>query len=293
MHLLDGPVLLREAIDAGAAIESVYVESDALADPTLAALLPAVTDAGGRTREVRPGTLAKVLDLRSPQSVVAVVRLPVAQLAEVITSAHVRARPILVLVELADPGNVGTMVRVAEATGCAGVVMTERCADPFAPKAVRASAGAILRVPTCVEVDLVGLLEQLDVARVPAVATAGSGSETPEHTDLLGAVAVLVGSEAHGLAPEVVRRCSHVVAIPMEGSVESLNAAVAGSVVLFESARQRRVAAASTPGGATDVPTRSHTSRDRAPSMGHNDATIAPGSAAAEAPAPGHGRSTR
>jgi RNA methyltransferase, TrmH family len=135
-------------------------------------------------------------------------------------------------------------VRAAEAAGAAGVVFAGTSTDPFGPKAVRAAAGSVLRLPVAEASDTVTALEVLRSSGRRLVATVATGGAAPEAVDLVGPVAVLVGSEAHGLADPVVAASDERLTIPLEPGVESLNAAVAGAVVLFEAARQRRAGGA-------------------------------------------------
>lgn len=240
VFLVDGPVLLQEAIDSPRELECVYVERDGARASTLDVVAHA-EGAGVRVVDVLAGTLASVLELTAPQAVVTVVRRPTTTFDDLVAAAVAADRPVLVLAELADPGNVGTLVRVAEAAGCAGVVLSARSADPYNPKAVRASAGSVLRAPVVTDVAVPALLDSFDDRELPQIGTLGVGGELPEDLDLAGVFALWLGSEAHGLPAEVVTRCTHRVTIPMDGRVESLNAAVAGSVVVFDAARQRRL----------------------------------------------------
>ena len=283
-YLVDGPVLLAEALDSGASVRGVYVEVDP-ARPTVRDAVDAAAAAGVRVRDVVPGALAKVLDLGTPQSVVAVVDQEPAECADLVAAAAAAGRPLLALVEVADPGNVGTLVRTAEAAGCVGVVLVGNCADPFNPKTVRATAGALFRVPVAPVADLT-LLRDLAVRHgVRLVGTVGDVGIPPEAASLAGAAAIVVGGEAHGLSVESVAACDELVTIPMQGRVESLNAAVAGSVVAFESARQRRSVAE----GSATV----DRSGDATTSVGHNDDPVTTGDPSPERPAPEHGRSPR
>jgi TrmH family RNA methyltransferase len=248
VFLVDGPVLLAEALDAGIELETLYVEPDALDHPAVWD----ARDAGVRVRDVTRGALRKVLDLTTPQDMVAVAPQRPATFARLVSAARDTDRPLLVLVELSDPGNAGTLIRVAEAAGCVGVVLTERTVDLYGPKTVRATAGAIFRVPVAVEVPVQELLDACEAADVPTWSTVVDGGVQLEHAPIAGAGALLIGSEAHGLDAEVAARCTTALTIPMEGGVESLNAAVAGAVVMFDAARQRRAVAAGEPsGGAT------------------------------------------
>lgn len=227
---------MAEALDAGVGIDGVYAEPGA--DE---ALLRRCTEAGLEVVPVAEGALRKVLDLVSPQAIVAVVRQAPATLAAVLADSLERRCPVIVLVGLQDPGNAGTLIRVAEASGCAGVVLTEGCVDVWNPKVVRASAGSVLRVPVVEGAEVPGLLEVVRSAGLSTAGTVVADGLPPESQDLAGAVAVLVGSEAHGLSDDVQSALDVRLMIPMEGEVESLNAAVAGSLVAFEAARQRRV----------------------------------------------------
>lgn len=238
-YLVDGPLLLQEALDAGQPLDCIYLERDGAADRVLE-VAAAAERAGVRVADVVPGALSSVLELTTPQSVVGVLTRPDTSLEQVVGHAVATRRPLLVLAELSDPGNVGTLVRIAEAAGCAGVVLSERTADLFNPKTVRASAGALFRVRVAVDVPVDAVLAELAAASVPSVATVGAGGIAPEQVELAGASALWLGNEAHGLDAQVLDACTTRVTIPMEGSVESLNAAMAGAVVAFEAARQRR-----------------------------------------------------
>lgn len=231
-------MLLAEALAAGVGLDGVYVEPAASDDPAVRA----AGTAGVPVHPVPEGALKKVLDLVTPQSVVAVARASVVPLADVVAAAASAGTPLLVLVELQDPGNAGTLVRVAEAAGCAGVVLTERSVDLHNPKTVRATAGSLFRVPVVQDVGVEAVLEACAASGVPTLATVALDGADPESSPLEGAVAVLLGSEAHGLAGDVVARADARVTIPMVGSVESLNAGVAGAVLAFEAARRRRAA---------------------------------------------------
>ena len=229
-------MLLAEALAAQVALDGVYAEPVALDEPSVRA----AAASGVPVHPVGEGALKKVLDLVAPQAVVAVARAQPVGLSQVVEAAAAAGTPLLVLVELQDPGNAGTLVRVAEAAGCAGVVLTERSVDLYNPKTVRATAGSVFRVPVAQGVPVDDLLAACAAAGVPVVATVASTGVDPSTAPLAGAAALLLGSEAHGLAGDLVARADALVTIPMGGQVESLNAAVAGAVLAFEAARRRR-----------------------------------------------------
>jgi TrmH family RNA methyltransferase len=229
--VVEGPVLVAEAVASGVALHRVFSEPDALT-AELAATLQA---AGVEPILVQPGGLGRVLDTATPRPVAAVVPLPTHGL-----DAAARSDLVLVLADVADPGNVGTLVRTAEAAGVGAVVCCGTTADPYAPKAVRASAGSILRLAVVVDQDAPAVLETLGDAGVTRLALSAGAEGAYDTVDLAGPVAVVLGSEAHGLAPDLTSRVDLMVSIPMVGSVESLNVATAGAIVCFEVARQRR-----------------------------------------------------
>lgn len=229
-------MLLAEALEAGLEIEACYAEPGAMRSPEV----ESARRAGVVVQEVEDGVLSRVLDLRSPQQVVAVAALRTGDPVAIWRAAADAGRPVLVVVSLQDPGNAGTLVRVAEAAGCAGLVTTSGSVDLHNPKCVRASAGSLFRLAVAEGVAVDQLLAGASGARVPLVATAGGGGAAPEEVDLAGAAAICVGSEAHGLPAQILDAAQATVSVPMDGRAESLNAAVAGAVLAFEAARQRR-----------------------------------------------------
>ena len=184
---------------------------------------------------VAPHVLKAVGDTTTPQGIVAIARQPSFSLDGLDPAASL----VLVLAEIADPGNAGTLVRSAAAAGADAVVFTSGGVDPFAPKTVRSSAGALFRIPIARSVALPDAIEHL-VTRGMSVylAEADKGPE-PAQLDLSTPVAFVVGNEAHGI-PEGDTNGASPVSIPMPGGTESLNAAVAGSILLYETVRQRR-----------------------------------------------------
>ncbi len=153
----------------------------------------------------------------------------------------------MVLAEIQDPGNVGTILRSAEAFGATGAISTRGTADPWSPKALRASAGAALRLPLLRGMAIPVLLAQLRIARVKIYATSAAPSAEsaattgfPDQIDLREPAAIFIGNEGSGLSSDIIHAADAVLTIPIRHNVESLNAGVAASIVLYEAARQRR-----------------------------------------------------
>jgi TrmH family RNA methyltransferase len=210
----------------------VYVEADAHDD-----LVARAAALGVAVHVVPPGAVGKwkATDLVTPQGAVAIARMPAVDLGAV--GGH---DLVLVLVDVADPGNAGTLVRSAEAAGAGAVVFCAGTVDPYNPKCVRASAGSVLHLDMVRASAPTATLDALGAAGHRRVAAVPRAGRAPAGCDLSGSIAIVVGGEAHGLADDVLARCDDLVTIPMHGRVESLNAAMAGTLLLFEADRQRR-----------------------------------------------------
>jgi len=239
--VIEGPVPIGELLAAGAQIDELYVDLDQWSTVDDRAPLREVVrdahEAGVSVWGLTSSVFASVSDTNSPQGALASAVRSVSTISELVAVDG----PVLVLIDLSDPGNAGTLVRAAEAAGCVGVIFAGYSTDAFGPKAVRAAAGSIVRLPVAESSDLSEVMAELRSSGRVLVATVVDGGALPETVDLSGPVALLVGSEAHGLPAELVDQCSVSVTIPMKSAVESINAAVAGAVVLFECARQRRL----------------------------------------------------
>ena len=192
--------------------------------------------------EVEGGSLTAIAGFDGHQGVALVVEpRRFATLDAVLARAADRSEPpfVLVLDSLEDPQNVGTLLRSAEAAGVHGIVFPTRRQAPLSAAAVKASAGAVEHLLLCPVDDLPGALADL---RAHGLRVAGSEADAPltaRQTDLRGPLAIVVGSEGQGLGPAIRRRCDVFMRIPMRGAIGSLNAAVAGSVLLFEAVAQR------------------------------------------------------
>ena len=164
-----------------------------------------------------------------------------AGLDDILARAIERSEPafVLVLDSLEDPQNLGTVLRSAEAAGVHGVVFPTARQAPLSPAAIKASAGATEHLLLCPVDDLAGALTDLHTRGLRIIGTEAEAPMTARQADLRGPIAIVIGSEGHGLAPAIRRRCDLMVRIPMRGAIGSLNAAVAGSVLLFEALGQR------------------------------------------------------
>jgi RNA methyltransferase, TrmH family len=177
----------------------------------------------------------------TPQGVAALVRWKEFSLADVLERLQIG--PVIVVVGLQDPGNLGTILRSAEAFGSAGVLLGEGTVSPFNSKVIRASAGSIFRFPVLVAKAAGGMEEvtsKLRKENVRLIATSSHKGTMLDQSNLTGPLAAFIGSEGSGLPRTLMAQVDELVAIPHAPQVESLNAGVAGSILLYEAARQRR-----------------------------------------------------
>jgi TrmH family RNA methyltransferase len=235
--VLEGPRLVEDALRRGARVDAIYLGQHARR--AFRALLDEPGLAGVPVFELKEGVLEKLGSTRTPQPVLAVAPIPPAPAIDALTGDG----PVLVTVGVADPGNLGTLMRSAEASGCAGLVCCGDSVDAYNPKVVRASAGSVLGIPVVAapagkRLEPEAVLDALALAGRRRLGAAVGGTPAPA-VDLTGPVALVLGSEAHGLPPEVLSRLDGTVAVPMTGAAESLNVAMAGTVLVFEAARQR------------------------------------------------------
>ena len=234
--VVEGPLLVAEALRAGLAVDEVLVASGG----DFHALEQLARQRGATVRPVVADVLAKSVDATTPPGVAAVVARPDLDLDGAVGAAV--AGPLaLVLVDVADPGNAGTLLRAAEASGASAVLFCGASVDPCNPKCVRASAGALFHLPVASGGEAVAVLERLGAAGVRRMATDVRDGTPYDRADLTGPVALVLGSEAHGLPEGLDGSVDERLTIPMAGRSESLNVAMAGAVLCFEALRQRRV----------------------------------------------------
>lgn len=233
--VLEGAKLLEEALAARVPVEAVFA--------TAGTAVPAVEEArrsGIDVAGLAPGVAEKIADTVTPQPVFAIVPYVDVPLDRLVTQSGL----LVVAVDVRDPGNAGTLMRSAEASGAAGVVFCEGSVDVYNPKTVRASAGAVFHVPLVAGGDPVDVLDRLAAADFDRMATVAAGGDVYTSVDLSGRIAIVLGNEAHGLPPAVSSHVDGAVTIPMDGRAESLNVGMAATVLCFEAARQRAAAAA-------------------------------------------------
>jgi TrmH family RNA methyltransferase len=224
---IEGEHLLEEAVKSGQALKTVFVSERKE--------LPEFVPRGVEVIRLANDVLQSCVETQTPQGVAALLVPPLGSVADMMLGNPL----ILIAVGLQDPGNLGTLIRSAEAFGATGVMTTPGTVSAWNQKAIRASAGSVFRVPLAVADS--AAMEILEQQGVRLLAALKDDATAIEEVDLRGACAFLVGNEGAGLSEDWVRLADERVTIPCPGWVESLNAAVAGSLLLYEASRQRRL----------------------------------------------------
>jgi RNA methyltransferase, TrmH family len=236
--LLDGSHLVREAHDAGLTIEHAAVTAKHVDDESeIAQLARDLARYQVNLVTVTQPVMSAMSPVRSPSGIVAIAWRPPSSIEEICSHADAL---IVAPVDVQDPGNLGALLRAAEAGGATGAIVCGASASPFSWKAVRGSMGSVLRLPVTTGANPDALVKLARSRGVRCIASVPRGGAAPDAIDWGGPMLLLVGGEGPGLSPETVAACDATVTIPMRAPVESLNVAVAGALLIYEARRQRR-----------------------------------------------------
>lgn len=230
--VVEGPQVVSSAIVAGVRIHEIYVDEDA--GDAFSDIVAAAERGGARLTSVTPQVMSAMSDTARPQGLLAVAALLDGDDLDLVMAAE---GPVVVLEGLSDPGNVGTIIRTADAAGAAGVLLTPDSADIHSGKVVRSTAGSLFHLPVLPGRQVAEIAAAAARHGRPLVVTAGEGDvdlfEAADDGRLDSRTCWLIGSEAHGASGDARAAADMVVSIPIRGRAESLNAAVAAAVVLF------------------------------------------------------------
>jgi TrmH family RNA methyltransferase len=235
---VEGLRIVEEAIRSGLRLQAVLFKESA---QNLAERLLPQIGASVDTVLIPDKLFDDIVPTEMPQGVAALVRLKDFSATDILERLQVG--PIVVVAGLQDPGNFGTILRSAEAFGSAGVILGEGTVSPLNSKVIRASAGSIFRLPVVLAKaadELEKISAKLRERGVRLIATSSHKGTSLEQANLIGPAAIFIGSEGSGLPRALLAQADELIAIPHAPQVESLNAGVAGSIVLYEAARQRR-----------------------------------------------------
>lgn len=233
--VVEGYRAISRGSDAGVGFDRLYICPDLFLGPNEDALISRLAESGTQVIEVSEEPFRKAAYRDRPDGLLAVAR----QFDTSIEALDLDDEPLLLVVEAIEkPGNLGTMLRTADAAGCEAVIVCDPTTDPFNPNVVRASTGMLFVVPLAVA-STDATIELLGKRGIVTFATTPEADTEYTRADLTGGVAIVVGTEQYGLSDTWLERAEHRIRIPMAGAADSLNAAMAAGITLFEAVRQR------------------------------------------------------
>lgn len=235
IHLVSEALASRER-DKKIRIEAVFFSKRASGSKDGGVLLKKLLKSGVPLEEVSDKIMNEVSDVEAPQGILAVLPLMEDSIEDLVSG---RAPLVAVCHGIGDPGNLGTIIRSADAFGASGILTGSGSADVYNPKTLRSSMGSVFHLPIVNFDDVAVGLRRLKEKGINLLATSLGASSDFKDEDLTGPTAVVFGGEGAGLPEEIIRGCDRAVMIPMKGSAESLNVGVAASVILYEAMRQR------------------------------------------------------
>jgi TrmH family RNA methyltransferase len=232
--VVEGVRLLEHALADGITLDAVVYDPRAPADPRLGSVLTRAAAAGARVHTASAHVVAACSQVETPQGVVAIAQRPAASLEDLARSP---AALLVVADRIQDPGNLGTIIRIADAAGVAGVIAVAGTVDPFNPKAVRATMGSLFHLPV-VSAAAEDVIEALRAHEIRILVADQHGAVDFLDAEYRRPCAIVLGNEGQGVDPRWVEHAAATVRIPMYGRAESLNVAVAAALLLYEARRQ-------------------------------------------------------
>ena len=252
----EGLRAVNEALQYADVTDLFFVKTE---ESKLGEVIKHAEEKGVRLYQVDDKVMAKLSDTKTPQGVLAVIRMPATRLQQLQPAFVAKKRsvgngndtatalpdvdnnaPVVILDRIQDPGNLGTVIRTADAAGAMGIVLLEGCVDAFSPKVVRASMGSLFHLPVVQEVSAEEALTWCYGHGYEPAATAMTGASNLYKTDLSRKMAFILGNEANGVSEELQAAAETRLFIPMAGLAESMNVAMAAGIILFEGLRQRK-----------------------------------------------------
>jgi TrmH family RNA methyltransferase len=238
LFVVEGVRLVEEAAQSNWQVETCIYIAEAKDERRVQKVLLSLQSQNCRMIEVPKALYGKITEVKQPQGIMAIMKKCEFSLDDCLASVE---KPFLVVLdEVQDPGNVGTIIRTAAAAGCTGVILTKGCADIFAAKVVRASMGSLFHVPLFVEANQEEVITFLNKHSIDILATSLESSAIYFQADFSKPIAVVFGNEGNGVSRQLLEVATGRLHIPLLGNVESLNVAASAAVILYEAVRQRQ-----------------------------------------------------
>ena len=239
LFFIEGARFVAEALKEELEIRYIIVSEAFSSAGGSGELLKKIAESSFNSYVVPDSLFDSISDTRTPQGILAVLDMKRKQLKDAAFEETTHDGLIVILDSIKDPGNMGTIIRTADAAGCTAVIVPEGCVDVFNPKVLRSTMGSIFHVPVYYSSSITEAMNIVGDAGFLLCASHLEGSVSIYETDLSGNVALIIGSEAEGISSETAENADILIRIPMEGRAESLNASVAAGVMIFEVMRQK------------------------------------------------------
>ena len=236
LYILEGPNMIKEALRNSGKARFIFLRAESTSDEARA-IAENADENGLAVYEVSDSVYSKISQTETPQGILSVLEKPQQNRESFFMNCE--GKNLLVIDRVQDPGNIGTLLRTAEAAGMGGAVVIKGSGDPFSPKAVRAASGATERLPIIFTESANDCLALLKAKGKKIFATAMAGSTVYYKADLRQDAAIVVSNEGNGASNEILEGADEIISIPMDGKTESLNVAMASGIIMFESRRQR------------------------------------------------------
>lgn len=235
LFLIEGIKIVEECIDINHPIENIVYSDDLFSAQGGEALFNRIKH-DRRLINIPSKLYREISDTETPQGILAVVKFEINS----ITNASIGDNPfILLLDKVKDPGNMGTIIRTADAFGIDGIIVTDGCVDVYNPKVVRATMGSIFRVPIYNETNGAEIIKKLKDKGMTIYSTSLEESRYIQNVDFNKSCVLIIGNESRGVSSDIIALADRLIKIPMLGGAESLNAAIASSIIMYEAIRQR------------------------------------------------------
>ncbi len=236
LYFVEGIRFVNDAVENGQSIFKVVISDKLESLNGGKALISKLSEVCSEIYNVPDKLFREISDTQSPQGVLAVLQKPEVQMNKVISTG----KSVVILDSLQDPGNVGTIIRTADAAGVSAVLMTKGCVDVYSPKVLRSTMGSIFHLPIIENLDTAEIIKELKSLGYKVIASHLNGQNNYYDEDLTVKSAIIVGNEANGISEETAAMSDKLVKIPMPGRAESLNASIAASIMIYELVRQNR-----------------------------------------------------
>lgn len=238
LFVVEGVRLVEEAVQSSWLVETCIYTVESLAQERVQKIVSQLEGENCHMIQVPLAIYNKITDTQEPQGIMAIVKKYAYTLADLFINSE---KPFLIVLdELQDPGNVGTIIRTAVAAGCTGVILTKGCTDVFANKAVRGSMGSVFHIPIVEGVTTSEVISFLAEHGIEMLVTSLASSNLYFKVDFNKSLAIVFGNEGNGVSDQLVEHAQERIYIPLLGHVESLNVAACAAVVLYEVVRQRQ-----------------------------------------------------